>query len=116
MAAYNVMQERFSIIYNLYVKKVERKQHTKDEVNQILQWLTGYDLDQIVNHINSNSTLEDFLSQMPGLNPNSNKITGSICNVKIEEITDPLTKRMRYMDKLIDEIAKGKAIDKILRK
>jgi hypothetical protein len=105
----------FSTVYPLYIKKVEAKGHTKEEVDTIIFWLTGYDKQTLQQQIDKNNSFETFFAQAPALNPNVSKITGMICGYRIEEIEDPLMKKIRYLDKLIDELAKGKAMEKILR-
>ena len=106
----------FSSVYPLYIKKVERKGRTKAEVDEILCWLTGHDQQSLEQQIVSKNDLETFFNQAPNLNPNVSKITGLICGYRVESIEDPLMQKIRYMDKLIDELAKGKSMEKILRK
>ena len=106
----------FATVYPLYITKVERKGRTKEEVHEIIYWLTGYDSQQLQQIINDKTNFEDFFAQAPQLNPNVSKITGVICGYRIEEIEDPLMKKVRYLDKLIDELAKGRPMEKILRK
>lgn len=116
MARNNVYKMSFSKIYPLYVSKAEKKGRNKKEVDEIIIWLTGYNTSDLENLINSDIDLETFFDLAPLLNPNRTKITGSICGVKIDEITEPLMKEIRYLDKLIDDLAKGKSLDKILMK
>lgn len=104
----------FSAVYPLYVKKVERKGRTITELNQVIEWLTGFDEKTIKELIEKNMTFEDFF-QKAKLNPHSTRITGLICGYRIEEIENPLTRQVRYLDKLVDELAKGKKMEKILR-
>ncbi|RYZ29149.1 MAG: DUF2200 domain-containing protein [Chitinophagaceae bacterium] len=106
----------FSSIYPLYIKKAEAKGRTKEEVDTVLFWLTGYDKQTLQEQIDRKTDLETFFAEAPQLNPNVSKITGVICGYRVEEIEDPLMQKVRYMDKLIDELAKGKAMEKILRK
>ncbi len=106
---------KFASLYPLYVKKAESKQRTKKEVDQIIRWLTGYTQAGLQKQIKKESDLETFFAQAPALHPNSSLITGAICGIRVEEIEDPLMKKIRYLDKLIDELAKGKAMEKILR-
>lgn len=106
----------FASIYPLYIQKAEKKGRTKAEVDEILYWLTGYNAKTLQEQIDKKTDLENFFGQAPRLNPNASKITGVICGYRVEEMTDPLMQKIRYMDKLIDELAKGKAMDKILRK
>lgn len=105
----------FARLYPLYIAKVEKKGRTKDELQVVLQWLTGYDQKGLQKQIDTETDLETFFAQAPRLNPNVTKITGSICGYRVEEIKDPLMQKIRYMDKLVDELAKGKAMEKILR-
>ena len=106
---------KFSKVYPLYVQKAERKQRTKEEVDQIIFWLTGYDQAGLHQQIEQESDFETFFAEAPGMHPNSALIKGVVCGVRVEEIKDPLTQKVRYLDKLIDELAKGKAMEKILR-
>ncbi|WP_125710249.1 DUF2200 domain-containing protein [Companilactobacillus zhongbaensis] len=115
MANEKIFQMTFSKIYPMYIQKAERKDHTKEEVNQVIQWLTGYSNDQLEEQINNKSTMQQFFENAPKINPNAEKITGVICGVKVQEIEDPLMQKIRYMDKLVDEVAKGKKMEKILR-
>ena len=110
-----VFKMSFAGVYPHYVKKVERKGHTKEELDTIICWLTGYDKQTLQKQIDNKVDFETFFSQAPQLNPNASKITGVICGYRVEEIEDPLMQKIRYMDKLIDELAKGKAMEKILR-
>ena len=105
----------FSSIYPMYIQKTEKKGRTKDELDTIIFWLTGYDQHGLQNQIDSQADLEAFFTQAPQINPDANKITGKICGVRVEEIEDPLTQKIRWLDKLVDELAKGKAMEKILR-
>lgn len=105
----------FKKIYNLYIAKAQKKGRTEDEVNQIIYWLTGYKENQLQLILKETISFENFLIDAPILNPNRKLIKGSICGIKIEEIEDPVTKEIRYLDKLIDELAKGKKLNKILR-
>jgi hypothetical protein len=105
----------FASVYPHYVKKVESKGRTKTELHQVIHWLTGFDDKKLKELIDEKVTFETFFKKAK-LNPNAHLITGVICGYRIEDITTPLTKQARYMDKLIDELAKGKAMEKILRK
>jgi hypothetical protein len=105
----------FASVYPLYIQKAEKKGRTKEEVDTILFWLTGYDKQSLQNQIDRKNDLKTFFEQAPQLNPNVSKITGVICGYRVEEIEDKLMQKIRYMDKLIDELAKGKKMDKILR-
>ena len=101
---------KFANVYPLYVQKVERKNHTKEEVDQIISWLTGYNQAELKQQIKQENDLETFFSQAPAINPNSVLIKGVVCGVRVEEIKDPLMQKIRYLDKLIDELAKGRAM------
>ena len=105
----------FGSIYPLYLAKVEKKGRTKEELDHVIKWLTGYTQKQLEKHISDRTNFETFFASAK-LHPNAILITGSICGYRIEEIEDPLTKKVRYLDKLVDELAKGKKMDKILRK
>lgn len=105
----------FASVYPLYIKKAEAKGRTREEVDAIIFWLTGYDKQTLQQQIDNKSDLETFFAQAPQINPNVSKITGVICGYRVEEIEDALMQKIRYLDKLIDELAKGKAIEKILR-
>lgn len=105
----------FADVYPLYIAKTERKGRTKDEVDQIILWLTGYDAAGLQAQLESKATFEAFFASAPKMNPKRELITGVICGYRVEEITDPLMKQIRYLDKLIDELAKGKSMEKILR-
>lgn len=111
-----VFKMSFAGVYPLYIQKAEKKGRTKEEVDTIICWLTGYDQKSLQKQIDQKTNLEDFFEQAPQINPNVNKITGVICGYRVEEIEDTLMQKIRYMDKLIDELAKGKAMEKILRK
>jgi hypothetical protein len=102
-------------VYPLYVQKAERKSRTKEEVDQIICWLTGYSRAQLRKQIERESDFATFFDEAPAINPNCSLIKGVVCGVRLEEIEDPLMKNIRYLDKLIDELAKGKAMEKILR-
>lgn len=105
----------FASVYPLYIQKAEKKQRTKAEVDQIIFWLTGYDQTSLQERIDSKTDFETFFEQAPLLNPNVSKITGVICGYRLEDIEDKLMQKIRYLDKLIDELAKGKTLEKILR-
>jgi hypothetical protein len=104
----------FASVYPLYIAKVEKKGRTKDELHEVITWLTGFDVSQLNELINEKVTFEIFF-QRAKLNPNAQLITGVICGYRIEEIENPLTKQVRYLDKLVDELAKGRKMEKILR-
>ena len=106
----------FSSVYPLYIAKVERKGKTKEEVDTIIKWLTGYNQETLEEQLKKQVDFELFFREAPQLNPNRTLITGLICGYRVENIEDDLIRNVRYLDKLIDELAKGKALDKILRK
>jgi len=115
MASKNINQMIFAGVYPHYVTKAEKKNRTKAEVDEIICWLTGYTLESLQHQIDTKVDFETFFEQAPQLNENAIKITGVICGYRIEEIEDPLMKKVRYLDKLIDELAKGRVMEKILR-
>jgi hypothetical protein len=110
-----VFQYSFASIYNLYIQKVEKKGRTNAELDEVLCWLTGYNNKALKDQIDKKNDLRTFFAEAPQLNPNVSKITGMICGYRVEEIEDKLMQKIRYMDKLVDELAKGKALEKILR-
>ncbi|GLB51334.1 hypothetical protein NBRC110019_03730 [Neptunitalea chrysea] len=103
-------------VYPHYITKAEKKGRTREDVDTIICWLTGYDLEALHTHITNRTDFETFFEEAPQLHPNVTKITGLICGYRVEEIEDPLMQKIRYLDKLIDELARGKAMEKILRK
>lgn len=105
----------FASVYPLYIKKVERKGHTKEELDTVIFWLTGYDPQTLQEQIDKKSDFETFFAEAPAFNPNASKITGVICGYRVEDIEDKLIQKMRYLDKIVDEVANGKAMSKILR-
>ena len=105
----------FASVYPLYIKKAETKGRTKEEVDAIIFWLTGYDKKTLQEQIDRKNDFKTFFEQAPGINPNASKITGVICGYRVEEIEDEIIQKLRYLDKLIDELAKGKKMEKILR-
>lgn len=112
---YRLPVMKFSKVYPLYVAKVERKNRTKEEVDQVICWLTGYNKTELQQQISNESDFETFFAEAPALHPNSSLIQGVICGIRVEEIEDPLVQKVRYLDKLIDELAKGKALEKVMR-
>ena len=106
----------FASIYRLYIEKVEKKGRTQADLDTVLFWLTGYNKKTLQQQIDKKIDLETFFAEAPQMNPNVSKITGLICGYRVEEIENKLMQKIRYMDKLVDELAKGKAIEKILRK
>ena len=115
MPEHRIFSYQFADIHPLYVKKAERKGRTREEVDQVICWLTGYDQAGLQMQIEKGNDLRAFFDQAPAMNPNASLIKGVVCGVRVEEIEDPLMQKIRYMDKLIDELAKGKAMEKILR-
>jgi len=107
---------KFSSLYPLYVKKAESKGRSREEVDQVICWLTGYNPEGLRHQIGSENDLETFFAQAPEMNPNASLIKGVVCGIRVEEIEHPLMRKIRYLDKLVDELAKGKALEKILRK
>lgn len=105
----------FAGVYPHYIAKAEKKGRTKTELDEIIFWLTGYDANSLQKQIDDKVTFETFFAESPQLNTNVSKITGMICGYRVEEIEDPLMQKVRYLDKLVDELAKGKAMEKILR-
>src|SRR5215831_9322576 len=116
MPGNRVFEMKFARVYPLYVQKAERQNRTKEEVDQIICWLTGYDQAGLQQQIEQESDLETFFAQSPVIHPNSALIKGVVCGMRVEEIEDPLMRKIRYLDKLIDELAKGKSMEKILRR
>ena len=115
MPKHRIFTTEFSKVYPLYVQKAVRKNRTKDEVDQIICWLTGYSQAGLKKQIEQMSDFETFFAQAPAIHPNSSLITGVVCGVRVEEVEDPLMQKIRYLDKLIDELARGRAMEKILR-
>lgn len=111
-----VYKMSFASVYPHYIAKAEKKGRTKEEVDKIIEWLTGYNPFQMNAVIENKTNFEDFFNHAPAMNPNVSKITGVICGYRVEDIEDPIMQKVRYLDKLIDELAKGKAMEKILRK
>ena len=116
MPRIDVTEMAFAKLYSLLVAKAEKKGRTREEVDQVTAWLTGYTLEELAQLEQSDMSYGDFFRNAPALNPNRTLITGKICSVRVEEIEDPLMRDIRYLDKLVDELAKGKAIEKILKK
>ena len=106
----------FAGVYPHYIAKAEKKGRTKQEVHAVIHWLTGYDEQALQQQIDTKASFETFFGRAPRINPNASKITGVICGYRVEEIEDTLMQQIRYLDKLVDELARGKAMDKILRK
>lgn len=115
MAEHKIFAMAFAKVYPMYVQKAERKNRTKEEVDRIICWLTGYDKAGLKSQIDQGNDFATFFAQAPALHPKSSLIKGVVCGVRVEEIKDPLMQKIRYLDKLIDELAKGRAMEKILR-
>lgn len=115
MPKHHIFAMTFARVYPLYVQKAERKNRSKEEVDQIICWLTGYDLAGLRQQVEQENDLETFFAQAPAIHPNSPLIKGVVCGVRVEDIDDPLMRRIRCLDKLIDELAKGRTMEKILR-
>ena len=111
-----VFRMAFSSVYPHYIAKAEKKGRTKAEVHEVIRWLTGYDEQALLKQIEKKVAFETFFAEAPQIHPNVSKITGVICGYRVEEIEDKLMQQIRYLDKLVDELAKGKAMEKILRK
>lgn len=110
-----IYQMLFSKIYPMYVQKAEKKGRTKDEVDAVICWLTGYDAQGLQAQIDKDATFEAFFAEAPNIHPNAEKVTGVVCGVRVEDIDDPLVQNVRRLDKLVDELAKGKVMEKVLR-
>ena len=115
MPGHRIFAIPFAKVYPLYVEKAQRKGRTKEEVDRVICWLTGYDQSGLLHQIEQGTDLETFFARAPAMNPNSSLIKGVVCGIRVEDIEDPLMQRIRQMDKLVDELAKGKAMEKILR-
>ncbi len=115
MPKHSIFTMAFAKVYPMYVQKAERKGRTKEEVDQIICWLTGYDEAGLHRQIEQQNDFQTFFAEAPALHPNSSLIKGVVCGVHVEDVDDPLMQKIRYLDKLIDELAKGKAMGKILR-
>ena len=115
MAEHRIFSTAFSSVYPLYVQKAERKGRSREEVDRIVCWLTGYTEAGLRRQLERQSDFTTFFAEAPAINPNASLITGVVCGVRVEDVEDPLMQKIRYLDKLIDELAKGKAMEKILR-
>lgn len=115
MAKHRIFTTTFASVYPFYIAKAEKKHRTKQEVDEIICWLTGYTQEALDNHLTRQTTFEDFFLNAPTPNPARNLITGVVCGVRVEDIEDSIMREIRYLDKLVDELAKGKSMDKILR-
>lgn len=116
MESTKIFKMPFAKVYPMYIQKAEKKGRTKAEVDEIIFWLTGYDEKSLQNHLDNKTDFENFFAQAPQVNPNVSKITGVVCGIRVENIDDKLMQQIRYLDKLVDELDKGKAMEKILRK
>ncbi len=116
MAGHRIFSTSVASVYPLYIAKAEKKGRTKAEVDEIFRWLTGHDQASLEAELASKTTFQDFFANAPKLNPNRSLITGVVCGIRVETIEDPLMRELRYLDKLVDELAKGKAMEKILRR
>lgn len=114
MAEHKIYKMSFSSVYPHYITKAERKERTKEEVDEIILWLTGYSEEELKKQINKEVNFEEFFEQAPAMNPARKEVKGVICGVRVEEIEESLMQEIRYMDKMIDELAKGKKMEKIL--
>ncbi len=115
MTTHRVFRMKFAAVYPLYVQKAERKGRSREEVDEVIRWLTGYSQQGLAEQIECGSDFETFFARAPGLHKNADKITGVVCGVRVEAVEDPLMKKIRLLDKLVDELAKGKPMAKILR-
>lgn len=115
MGAHRIFAMKFASVYAAYVNKAERKGRTRAEVDEILCWLTGYDAAGLQHQLDTEASVEAFFAYAPALHPNAPLIKGVVCGVRVEEVEDPLMQKIRWLDKLIDELAKGRAMEKILR-
>lgn len=115
MTKHRIYTTSFASVYPHYVAKAEKKGRSKAEVDEIIRWLTGFSQQELEFHLANRSDFETFLTQAPGLNPARAEIRGVVCGVRVEEVADPLMREIRYLDKLVDELAKGKSMEKILR-
>lgn len=115
MPTHRIFKTAFAKVYPMYVQKAVRKGRTKEEVDEIIRWLTGYDQAGLERQIEQGNDFETFFAQAPAMHPNTSLIKGVVCGVRVEEVADPLMQKIRYLDKLIDELAKGKTMEKILR-
>lgn len=116
MTNHRIYKMSFAGVYPLYIAKVEKKRRTKEEVDEVIRWLTGYSQKELEIQIEKQVNFETFFAEAPELNPSRSLIKGIICGVRVEDIEDPVVQSVRYLDKLIDELAQGKAMEKILRK
>ena len=116
MPRHRIFAMPFASVYPLYVKKAERKKRTREEVDRIVCWLTGYDRAGLKRQIERQTDLETFFAEAPAVHPNAGLVQGVVCGVRVEEVEDPLMRNIRRLDKMVDELAKGRPLEKILRK
>lgn len=115
MTRHRIYTTSFASVYPLYVAKAQKKGRTKDEVDEVVRWLTGYSQDELEAQLERQTDLETFVAEAPQLNPSRTSITGVVCGVRVEDVAEPTMREIRYLDKLIDELAKGKPLEKVLR-
>ncbi|MGV3570678.1 MAG: DUF2200 domain-containing protein [Ramlibacter sp.] len=115
MSEHRIFSTPFAKVYPMYVQKAERKNRTKEEVDQVICWLTGYDLAGLQRQVERGADFRAFFAEAPAMHPNSALITGVVCGVRVEAVDDPLMQKIRWLDKLVDELAKGRKMEKILR-
>ncbi len=115
MAGHRIFTTAFAAVYPMYVQKAERKGRTRAEVDEVIRWLTGYTQESLDHQVGQKVSFEDFFAQAPAMNSKCDLITGTVCGVRVEQVEDPLMKKIRQLDKLVDELAKGKVMSKILR-
>jgi len=115
MPGHRIFATPFAVVYPMYVQKAQRKGRTKEEVDRVICWLTGYDQAGLLHQIEQKTDFETFFAQAPAMHPNRALIQGVVCGVRVEEVEDPLMRKIRQLDKLVDELAKGKPLEKILR-
>lgn len=116
MTNHRIFTTSFASVYPLYLQKAEKKGRTRQEVDAIIRWLTGYSQDALAAQVERKTDFETFFAEAPAMNPNVSMITGVVCGVRVEEVEDPLMQKIRWLDKLVDELAKGRPMEKILRK
>lgn len=116
MPQHRIYRMKFSSLYPMHVQKAERRNRTREEVDQVIRWLTGYSQAELEEQVRGESDLEAFFAQAPLFNPDASLIRGLVCGVRVEDVEDPLMRKVRYLDKLVDELARGRAMDRILRR
>jgi hypothetical protein len=116
MPGHRIFATPFAAVYPMYVEKATRKGRTQEEVDRVIRWLTGYDQAGLQRQIEQRTDFETFFAQAPAIHPNSSLVKGVVCGVRVEDVEDPLMRRIRQLDKLVDELAKGRAMEKILRR